>query len=64
MAMRTPFGKRHTKTGASSAPEDRGGPDRKDVLAFIIATYQLFLPLVIALIVVGAIVAIILLYIR
>ena len=63
-AMRVPFGKRQTKTGASSAPEDRSGPDRKDVLAFIIATYQLFLPLVIALIVVGAIVVIILIYIR
>jgi len=62
--MRVPFGKRQTKTGASSAPGDRSGPDRKDVLAFIIATYQLFLPVVLALVVVGAIVAVILIYIR
>ncbi|HUT87791.1 MAG TPA: hypothetical protein VMX15_06880 [Candidatus Heimdallarchaeota archaeon] len=52
------------KTGASSTPEDRSGPDRKDVLAFIIAAYQLFLPLVVALIVVGAIVVVALIYIR
>jgi len=65
--MRVPFGKRQLKTGESSAPggpEDRSGPDRKDVLAFIIAAYQLFLPLVFALIVVGAIVAVVLIYIR
>jgi len=62
--MRVPFGKRQTKTSASSVPGDRSGPDRKDVLAFIIAAYQLFLPLVFALVVVGAIVAVILIYIR
>lgn len=62
--MRVPFGKRQLKTGAGSTPEDRSGPDRKDVLAFIIAAYQLFLPLVVALIVVGAIVVVALIYIR
>ena len=42
---------------ATSDGPDRPELSRKDILAFIIALIQLFLPLIIGLIIVGAIVA-------
>ena len=64
--MRALFRKRTTKPNArpTSAYGDEVKPDKKDILAFVIAIYQLFLPLIIALVVVGAIVAVVLIYLR
>lgn len=62
--MKARFEKRHKEPKTRSTYHDGSKPGRKDIFAFVIATYQLFLPLVLALIIVGAVVAVILIYIR
>jgi len=49
-----------TGTDGEPTPRKPPGPDRKDIVAMTVALFQLFAPLVLALVLVGAIVGVLL----